>query len=92
MLGMPVCIHNVWMNMYVWLWAEFMGRTREDPEAGVWEVWTEVWGAHQSEQYSPSANGKGLLIYNLRNTIYYSLQNLQGSIFSIRYLSFILSK
>lgn len=69
---MPVCIHNVCMNMYVWLWAEFMGRTREDPEAGVWEVWTEVWGAHQSEQYSPSANGKGLLIYNLRNTIYYS--------------------
>lgn len=62
MLGMPVYIHNVWMNMYVWLWAEFMGRTREDPEAGVWEVWTEVWGAHQSEQYSPSANGKGLLI------------------------------
>lgn len=53
--------HTVLMSVFL-LWVELMGRTKEDPEAGVWEVWTEVWGAHQSEQYSPSANGKGLLI------------------------------
>lgn len=46
MFGMFVCIYNVCMNMYVWLWVEFMGRIREDFEVEVWEVWIEVWGVY----------------------------------------------
>lgn len=29
--------HTVLMSVFL-LWVELMGRTREDPEAGVWEV------------------------------------------------------